>query len=92
MRRYNTSCQSCGGLIMEPGVAYGYAGPVCHCGWRPSMNEPGSSRDAEIADLRRRLQRLEDQQRREDGVSWQQSLADRREWAERQQAESRGLC
>lgn len=21
----------CGGLIMIPGMAYGYAGPICHC-------------------------------------------------------------
>lgn len=25
------SCMTCGGLIPEPGKAYGYAGPVCHC-------------------------------------------------------------
>lgn len=24
------SCK-CGGLILQPGIAYGYAGPVCHC-------------------------------------------------------------
>lgn len=24
-------CQTCGGLIAEPGKAYGYAGPYCHC-------------------------------------------------------------
>lgn len=25
------NCPACGGLIMEPGVSYGYAGKVCHC-------------------------------------------------------------
>lgn len=25
------SCIRCGGLIMEPNKAYGYAGPVCYC-------------------------------------------------------------
>lgn len=25
------TCLNCGGLIMKPGVGYGYAGPVCHC-------------------------------------------------------------
>lgn len=28
------NCVQCGGLIMEPGKVYGYAGPVCHCIWR----------------------------------------------------------
>jgi hypothetical protein len=31
-----SSCLNCGGLIMKPGVAYGYAGPVCHCPIHPS--------------------------------------------------------
>lgn len=26
-----SACKHCGGLIMEIGKAYGYAGPVCHC-------------------------------------------------------------
>lgn len=26
-----SNCTSCGGLIMEQGVAYAYAGKVCHC-------------------------------------------------------------
>lgn len=26
-----SACKHCGGLIMEPGKTYGYAGPVCHC-------------------------------------------------------------
>jgi hypothetical protein len=26
-----SSCMTCGGLIMEPNKAYGYAGPVCRC-------------------------------------------------------------
>jgi hypothetical protein len=25
------TCHGCGGLIVEPGKAYGYAGRVCHC-------------------------------------------------------------
>lgn len=27
----STSCLYCGGLKLEPGKIYGYAGPVCHC-------------------------------------------------------------
>lgn len=27
-------CVHCGGLIMEPNVVYGWAGPVCYCGWK----------------------------------------------------------
>lgn len=26
-----SACPACGGLILLPNVAYGYAGPVCHC-------------------------------------------------------------
>lgn len=25
------NCRTCGGLIVEPNKAYGYAGPVCGC-------------------------------------------------------------
>lgn len=25
------NCLTCGGLIMEPGLAYQYSGPVCNC-------------------------------------------------------------
>lgn len=32
------SCVKCGGLIMEPNKAYGYAGPVCHCIWTEPYN------------------------------------------------------
>ena len=27
------NCKSCGGLVMQPGVHYGYAGAVCTCSW-----------------------------------------------------------
>lgn len=29
------SCLNCGGLIMEPGISYGYAGKVCLCPVKP---------------------------------------------------------
>lgn len=28
------NCQSCGGLILAPNQVYGYAGPICYCGYR----------------------------------------------------------
>lgn len=31
-----TSCLNCGGLIGEPGIAYGYVGKFCHCPIHPS--------------------------------------------------------
>jgi hypothetical protein len=31
------SCMTCGGAILEPNVAYGYAGPVCHCSETPRV-------------------------------------------------------
>lgn len=36
----STSCATCGGLIMEPGKTYGYAGPVCHCYVPPRIQVP----------------------------------------------------
>lgn len=36
------SCLICGGLIMKPGVSYGYAGPVCHCIVPPRIQVPRS--------------------------------------------------
>jgi hypothetical protein len=27
----NQNCNNCGGLILKPGITYGYAGPVCTC-------------------------------------------------------------
>ncbi len=38
------NCISCGKLIMEPGVAYGYAGPVCQCIVYPKIQNDGSAR------------------------------------------------
>jgi len=39
-------CDTCQGAIMEPGQVYGYAGPLCVCGWaginnhfRAALNE-----------------------------------------------------
>lgn len=29
-------CRNCGGAIMQPGVAYGWAGKTCHCPVHPS--------------------------------------------------------
>lgn len=29
-------CRNCGGLIMEPGKSYGWAGKTCHCPVHPS--------------------------------------------------------
>ena len=26
-----STCPQCGGLRMQPGIAYGYAGPICYC-------------------------------------------------------------
>lgn len=34
------SCLTCGGLIMEPGKVYGYAGPVCYCIKEPKICRP----------------------------------------------------
>jgi hypothetical protein len=34
------NCMTCGGLIMEPGIAYGYSGPVCHCIASPKYQKP----------------------------------------------------
>ncbi len=31
MRKYNTSCGDCGGMIFEPFKSYSYSGMVCHC-------------------------------------------------------------
>jgi hypothetical protein len=30
-----TSCRTCGGLVAQPGIAYGYAGRFCDCWSRP---------------------------------------------------------
>jgi hypothetical protein len=30
------TCTNCGGLIMDRGIAYGWAGKVCHCPVHPS--------------------------------------------------------
>lgn len=74
----NSMCPRCGGLVAEPNVAYGYAGKWCHCAYRSSMNEPG--RQADIDDLRRRLERLEDAQRRDQEQAWRLHQAERNEW------------
>jgi len=34
------NCLTCGGLIMEPGRAYGYGGQVCHCPVRGQFQQP----------------------------------------------------
>lgn len=34
------SCMTCGRLIMEPGITYGYAGPVCQCIVEPKIQRP----------------------------------------------------
>lgn len=36
----NNNCLTCGGLIPEPGKAYGYAGPICHCLVAPKIQQP----------------------------------------------------
>jgi len=36
------NCLTCGGLIMEPNTAYGYAGKVCHCYVPPKIQRPAS--------------------------------------------------
>lgn len=36
----SNSCMTCGGLIMEPGKAYGYSGPVCNCIVPPKYQQP----------------------------------------------------
>jgi len=36
----SNSCMTCGGLIMEPGKVYGYAGPVCYCNPSPKYQIP----------------------------------------------------
>ncbi len=33
-------CLTCGGLIMAPGVAYGYSGPTCQCLVPPKIQVP----------------------------------------------------
>ena len=35
-------CHKCGGLIMEPNKAYGYAGKVCHCMWQAPYQVPSA--------------------------------------------------
>lgn len=35
-------CMTCGGLIMEPGVAYGYTGKICHCIVLPKIQKPAT--------------------------------------------------
>lgn len=35
-------CLTCGGLIMEPGKSYGYAGKICHCYSSPKIQRPAS--------------------------------------------------
>lgn len=63
------NCMTCGGLIMEPGKVYHYAGPVCHCALsgvpiqrRPDqqgdysgISLPLGEADKEIEDLRAQL-------------------------------------
>lgn len=36
------SCLTCGGLIMEPGISYGYAGKICHCYEPPRIRKRAS--------------------------------------------------
>lgn len=36
------SCLTCGGLIMKPGISYGYSGPICHCHVPPKIQRPAS--------------------------------------------------
>ena len=36
------SCLTCGGLIPEPGIAYGYAGKFCQCVKPPQICRPAS--------------------------------------------------
>lgn len=58
------NCLTCGGLIMEPGKTYGYAGPVCHCSEgprirkRPTQPGPKDVSGYEL-DILRRLQNPE---------------------------------
>lgn len=33
-------CPSCGGLVMEEGKVYGYAGPTCRCMWGHLPHKP----------------------------------------------------
>ncbi len=43
------SCLACGGLVLVPGITYGYAGKVCHCAETPRIRRRASERDNESA-------------------------------------------
>jgi phage terminase large subunit GpA-like protein len=76
----DSMCQHCGGLIAEPMKAYGWAGKWCHCAQKAAADGETfrPSRQAEIDELRRRLARLEDAERREQELAWRQYQAERR--------------
>lgn len=71
-------CHHCGGLIGEPNKAYGWAGKWCHCGQTQRLGETyRPSRQAEIDELRRRLDRLEAERRRHEDQVWLQFQSER---------------
>lgn len=49
-------CQKCGGLIMEPGKVYGYAGKTCFCG----QYDDSKATSKEIFNIPEILKRLDD--------------------------------
>jgi hypothetical protein len=75
----DSMCQHCGGLIAEPMKAYGWAGKWCHCSQKASADGEKfiPSRQAEIDELRRRLNRLEEAERRDQQQLWQRFQAER---------------
>lgn len=83
-------CEHCGGLIAEPNKAYGWAGKWCHCAPTTNMGETyHPSRQAEIEELRRRLARLEERDRRDGEVAWQRLRDERDSWVALQDTASR---
>jgi hypothetical protein len=36
------TCLTCGNLILDPNIVYGYAGPVCYCSVPPKIQRPAA--------------------------------------------------